>query len=80
LKNTVSPTPGDVGENVKVAVGAVPAPPVIVMGDVVTPVWPISSVTVRVTVFVPLAAYACVGVTPVPVEPSPKFQAYDAIV
>ena len=41
---------------------------------------PSSSVTVRLTVNVPALEYACVGATPVPVLPSPKFQAYDATV
>jgi hypothetical protein len=49
----------------------------MVTGTDVTPVCDASSVTVSVTVVVPAEANACVGVTPVPVEPSPKFQAYD---
>ena len=34
---------------------------------------------VNVTPYVPAAAYVCDAVTPVPVEPSPKFHAYDTI-
>src|SRR5207249_9819340 len=37
---------------------------------------PRASVTVRVTVYVPLSAYACVGRTPEPGAPSPKPRAY----
>ena len=36
---------------------------------------PSSSVTVRVTVYVPASAYVCSAVSPSPVAPSPKSQA-----
>jgi len=36
---------------------------------------PLSSVTVRLTVYVPAVEYVCEVVTPVPVPPSPKFHA-----
>lgn len=36
---------------------------------------PLLSVTVRLMVYVPLAAYVCVAVTPVALPPSPKVQA-----
>src|SRR5947208_2629614 len=78
LKKTVSPTPGDAGEKVNVAVGVdPPAPPAATTVTVVdvTPVCPRSSVTVRTTVKAPAVAKSCVVVTPVFVVPSPKSQA-----
>ena len=36
------------------------------------PLAPPLSVTVKLTVYVPPAAYVCIGVTPVPVAESPK--------
>ena len=44
---------------------------------VALPPWP--SVTVSVAVNGPAVAYACVGVAPVPVAPSPKFHANDSV-
>ena len=40
------------------------------------PVAPSSSVTVRLTLYVPPAAYVCVVVDPEPLVPSPKFHAH----
>jgi hypothetical protein len=47
---------------------------------VVVPVKPPSSVTVNRTEYVPAAAYVCEGDGCVDVAPSPKVQAYDAMV
>jgi hypothetical protein len=46
---------------------------------VVVAVPPRLSVTVSVIVYVPAAAYVCDAVAPEPVVPSPKFQAYEAM-
>jgi len=80
LKFTVSPTVGLGGPNVKVAVGAVVPPPVLdtETGCEVVPTCPISSVTVRVTVYTPFTANLCVADTPVPAgAPSPQLQSYE---
>src|SRR5665213_1490453 len=58
----------------------VTAPWATVIGLVTVPVAPWLSVTVRVTLYVAAVAYVCGGVAPVPVAPSPKFHAYDAMV
>ena len=48
---------------------------VTVIGWLMVPVAPSSSVTVNVTVYVPAAAYVCVGLATVPAGvASPKFQ------
>src|SRR6185295_12277046 len=68
-KVTCWPVRGADGLNVKSAVG-LPLPTVTLC--VATAVRPASSVTVRRTVNVPVFAYACEVVWPVPVVPSPK--------
>ena len=59
------------GVAVKLATGGVLTTTV----RVVVPVVPRLSVTVNVTVYVPAAAYVRLAVTPLPVDPSPKFHA-----
>ena len=71
LKNTVWPTAGEEGEKEKLAVGAV-ADTVIVLA--VVAVCPRALLTVKVTVYVTAWANRCVGVTPEPLDPSPKSQ------
>ena len=62
-------------DDVNSAVGARFAA-VTVIGWLIVPVAPSSSVTVNVTVYVPAAAYVCDGLATVPAAvPSPKFQA-----
>ena len=55
LKNTVSLTPGDDGEKVKVAVGAVEPDVLTLTGFVTVVVWPASSRTVNTIENVPVA-------------------------
>ena len=53
---------------------------VIVATAVSVAVAPLLSVTVNVTVYEPELAYEWHALTPLPVAPSPKFHAYEAIV
>ena len=64
--------------NVKAAVGGWFGTATVTVLDVL-PVTPWLSVTLRVTVYVPPAAYACDGFWEVAVAPSPKVQLYAAI-
>ncbi len=70
--SAVPQPPATVRPNESVANGVIPPCAVTVIGLVTVPVAPWLSVTVRVTLYVLPVAYVWVGVTPVPVEPSPK--------
>lgn len=73
LKKTSWLIAGAVGENVKLAVTpGVMGDTVIVLAEV--DACPRSLVTVSVTLYAPACEYRCDGVTPEPVDPSPKFQ------
>jgi hypothetical protein len=69
---TVWPTVGLAGLKVNDAVGARSV--IVFVADAML-VEPLSSVTVRVTVYVPAFAYEWLVVAPVAVIPSPKFHA-----
>ena len=45
-----------------------------VIAELLAALLPATSFTIKVTVNVPTLEYVCVGVIPVPVVPSPKFQ------
>src|SRR5712691_4989353 len=77
LKLTVEPVTVLLPVTVKLATGDLSMTTTFTL---FAPVLPELSVTVKVTVNVPAMAYTCVAVTPVAVPPSPKVQAYDAIV
>ncbi len=78
--SAVPQPPVTVRPNESVANGVIAPCAATVIGLVTVPVAPWLSVTVSVTLYVLPAAYVWVGATPVPVEPSPKFHAYDAMV
>ena len=78
LKKTVSLVTGVVGENVKLAVTCDEVADTVTVLDVVADC-PRLLVTVSVTVYVAACEYWCVGATPEPVVPSPKFQAKVAV-
>src|SRR5204862_6486570 len=64
---------------VKAAVGGVLGGVTVMLCDV-DPVPPLLSVAVRLTVYVPPAAYVCLGFAPVAVAPSPKLQLHPTTV
>ena len=75
-KSPTAEAPPGIASSIQTVVVPVPPPAGVMATDrVLLLVSPPLSVTVRVTVKVPAAAYVLLTVAPLPLVPSPKFQA-----